>query len=166
MFYRVENNFLGNDVLLEPTDCFEKTDELGNVCYIQDEKNFDITIQTSDIKEICFSKYILGAFFGKRQFLKEDHLYYIYATEAIPDKDLSDNNIFDFATTKEVRYLNSINAKLIGSVEIDGFFIHNISRIEESICFDSTTYQYNNDEGLELMKEMEGFLQYINWINL
>lgn len=162
LYYRIENDFKGKFVNLEPTDKFEKTDDNGNVIYTQDEEHFDITIANSDIAELCFAKDILGALFGKRMYLKEDHRYYIYVTSEKPDTDLSHNHIFDFATVQEVRYRRNIKAKLIGSVEISSFFLHNVQFIEECICYDPSTYHYNNEKGLELLKELTGFLEQID----
>lgn len=161
MYYRVENNFLGYDITLNPKDYYEGTDDYGNVLYTENKNGVDI--KESEIKETCFAKDILGAFYGKTFFLKEDHVYYIYTTTEIPDTDLSHNTVYDFAITQEVRYRRAIKAKLLGSVKITGFFIYNMNRIEEDITY---TKEYNHEEGKKLLNDMKDFLNCINYTSV
>lgn len=83
----------------------------------------------SDTPEIVFAKNVGGAVLGAATSFNSEHpaiaqkkpvTLYIYETEQEPWVDLSDNvsDWIDFDVTKEVRYREPVEVKLVGKVEL------------------------------------------------
>jgi hypothetical protein len=75
--------------------------------------------KSSRVKEICFSKSMLGAVTAIAQHCPMDKpcIVYIYATEEEPDVDISDCD-GDFSTLEEVRYRRPIRVRYVRKVSV------------------------------------------------
>ena len=118
-YYRVVDNYLGEEVVFNPEHSYENVDFI----------NSKLTFVDYDIKEVCFSKSIQCCFFAISMFLKLNKKYYIYRTSEKPCIDLSGFNKGDFIANKEVRFRKPVKAEYIGSLKTNDNFYENIKEL-------------------------------------
>ena len=160
-YYRAIGSHIGNDVLFIPEDYYEGVRDDNSPAYKYG------SFWTSNIPEICASKYIGGAVLGASSMLKTTNELFVYEIASAPTKDISHWTIGDFTYLQEVRYRSPVKGKFIGKVILSAEYLELFKLFYEYMGYVTSEgmedYEPKFDKMIEMIESNE-FQTLINQI--
>lgn len=115
-YYRVVDEFGGNEIEFQPEGNYEAVDNEGNPIIKYD------TYMRSDVGEVAASKSIGGAVMGLYSMMvshgQKPNMFYVYEINDAPDVDISHWTSGDFGYLQEVRFRKPVKGTYRGKIQI------------------------------------------------